>query len=97
MDILSWDGTISSAEFRVAACSLMEKWKSISSNFLPWSWIACPKQPRVVSHEVSAVNRVVNLSLVFKKLMLLSLFVPLSISLSGGRILVPGEHNSQVQ
>ncbi|KAG2669611.1 hypothetical protein I3760_14G040200 [Carya illinoinensis] len=29
MDISSWDGTISLAEFHVAACALVEKWKKV--------------------------------------------------------------------
>jgi hypothetical protein len=35
----------------------MEKWKSFTSAFPPWSWVTCPKQPWVASHDVSvAIN-----------------------------------------
>lgn len=99
MDISSWDGTISLAEFHVAACALVEKWKKVSSASPPWSWVSCPKQPWVASHEVSVVNFPFNFSssvvISFsKKLILLLSFVPLD--LLGGRILVTGEHNSRV-
>jgi hypothetical protein len=99
MDILSWNGTLSSSDFRLAACAFMEKWKSFMSAFPPWSWVTCPKQPWVASHDVSVVNYYLNLPLLksvcFQHLMLFY-FSYLFLSLLGGRILIIGEHNSQV-
>ncbi|KAG2669609.1 hypothetical protein I3760_14G040200 [Carya illinoinensis] len=64
MDISSWDGTISLAEFHVAACALVEKWKKVSSASPPWSWVSCPKQPWVASHEVEGYLSLENIILV---------------------------------
>ena len=83
VDTLSWEGTLSSSDFRVAASAFMEKWKRICSAFPPWSWVLCPKQPWVASHEVSVVNRCFNLPLLqpvhVQKLYVSSLFLYLSL------------------
>lgn len=98
MDILSWDGTLSSGDFRLAACAFMQKWKSVMSAFPPWSWVPFSNQPwgASASHDVSVVNRFLSLpplqSVRFQYLMLFYF----SLSLLGGRILIIGEHNSQV-
>jgi hypothetical protein len=99
MDILTWNGTLPSSDFRLAACAFMEKWKKVMSAFSPWSWVTCPKQPWVASHDVSVINCYLNLPLLqsvhFQHLMLFY-FSYLFLSLLGGRILIIGEHNSQV-
>jgi hypothetical protein len=85
MDILSWDGTLSSGDFRLAACAFMEKWKSVMSASPPWSWVPCPKQPGGASHDVSVVNHFLSLPLLqsvrFQHLMLFY-FAYLFLSLS---------------
>jgi hypothetical protein len=101
MDILSWNGTVSLSDFRLAACAFMEKWKSVMSAFPPWSWVTCAKQPWVASHDVSVVNRYLNLPLLQSvhfqhNSTSLIYFSYLFLSLLGGRILIIGEHNSQV-
>ncbi|XP_057474227.1 ubiquitin-like-conjugating enzyme ATG10 [Actinidia eriantha] len=51
-DILTWDGTVSSSDFRVAALAFAEKWKRFNTTTLPrWSWIPCSKRPWIVAHE----------------------------------------------
>ncbi|XP_059449998.1 ubiquitin-like-conjugating enzyme ATG10 isoform X3 [Corylus avellana] len=65
MDILSWDGTLSSGDFRLAACAFMQKWKSVMSAFPPWSWVPCPKQPwgASASHDVEGYLSLENIIL----------------------------------
>uniref|UniRef100_A0A2N9F8V7 Ubiquitin-like-conjugating enzyme ATG10 n=1 Tax=Fagus sylvatica TaxID=28930 RepID=A0A2N9F8V7_FAGSY len=63
VDTLSWEGTLSSSDFRVAASAFMEKWKRICSAFPPWSWVLCPKQPWVASHEVEGYLSLENILL----------------------------------
>ncbi|XP_062175703.1 ubiquitin-like-conjugating enzyme ATG10 isoform X2 [Alnus glutinosa] len=63
MDILSWNGTLSSSYFRLAACAFMEKWKSVLSAFPLWSWVTCPKQPWVASHDVEGYLSLENIIL----------------------------------
>ncbi|KAK9281280.1 hypothetical protein L1049_004177 [Liquidambar formosana] len=56
MDISSWDGTLSSSDFCLAACAFVEKWKSVNPGLPPWSWVPCPKSPWFASHEEDAVE-----------------------------------------
>lgn len=52
IDILTWDGTLSSSDFRVAALAFTEKWKRFNSTTLSqWSWVPCPKRPWIAAHE----------------------------------------------
>ncbi|KAJ9697537.1 hypothetical protein PVL29_009385 [Vitis rotundifolia] len=39
MDISSWDGTLSSSDFCLAAHAFTEKWKRINPVLPPWSWV----------------------------------------------------------
>lgn len=52
MDISSWDGTLSSSDFCLAAHAFTEKWKRINPVLPPWSWVPRPKSPWLTSHEV---------------------------------------------
>lgn len=63
MDISTWDGALSLGDFRLAAFSFMEKWKSIMSDFPPWSWVPCAKQPLVASHDVEGYLSLENIIL----------------------------------
>ncbi|KAE8099781.1 hypothetical protein FH972_017735 [Carpinus fangiana] len=63
MDVLSCDGTLSSGDFRLAACAFMEKWKSVMSASPPWSWVPCPKQPWGASHDVEGYLSLENIIL----------------------------------
>ncbi|KAL6978904.1 E2-like conjugating enzyme atg10 [Sarracenia purpurea var. burkii] len=52
IDILSWDGTLSSSDFRFAALAFAEKWNRFNLTALPqWSWIPCPKHHWIAAHE----------------------------------------------
>ncbi|XAR58795.1 hypothetical protein NMG60_11014340 [Bertholletia excelsa] len=52
IDVSTWDGTISSRDFQVAALAFAEKWKRLNSTILPqWSWVSSPKRPWIASHE----------------------------------------------
>lgn len=55
-DVSSWDGTLSASEFYLAACAFADKWKMFNPAYPQWSWVSCPKQPFVASHNVSLVN-----------------------------------------
>ncbi|CAH9109734.1 unnamed protein product [Cuscuta epithymum] len=39
----SWDGSISSREFYIAACAFSEQWQKFNPAFPQWSWCRCPK------------------------------------------------------
>ncbi|XXG44597.1 hypothetical protein AAC387_Pa01g4357 [Persea americana] len=41
----SWDGTLSSDEFHVAAIALSERWREINPTSPPWTWIPSPRYP----------------------------------------------------
>ncbi|GER40775.1 autophagocytosis-associated family protein [Striga asiatica] len=41
----SWDGTLSAAEFYVAACAFAEQWKKFNSYLPQWSWVPSAKLP----------------------------------------------------
>ncbi|OUZ99304.1 Autophagy-related protein 3 [Macleaya cordata] len=57
MDICSsWDGTLSSSDFRVAATTLSKKWKVINPVFPPWTWVPCPRRPFWVASSDSEVD-----------------------------------------
>ncbi|XP_021907198.1 ubiquitin-like-conjugating enzyme ATG10 [Carica papaya] len=49
-DVSSWDGTLSASEFYLAACAFADKWKMFNPAYPQWSWVSCPKQPFVASH-----------------------------------------------
>ena len=46
MEVLSWDGTISSRDFEVAARAFAENWKQYNPALPPWTW-----QPSRLSQE----------------------------------------------
>ncbi|KAI3450143.1 hypothetical protein Pfo_006808 [Paulownia fortunei] len=46
----SWDGTLSSTEFYVAACAFAEQWRKFNSSLPQWSWVPSPKRPWI-SHD----------------------------------------------
>ncbi|CAK9139446.1 unnamed protein product [Ilex paraguariensis] len=52
IDMSSWDGTLSSIDFRIAACAFAEKWKKFNSALPQWSWVPCPKRPWISAHQV---------------------------------------------
>ncbi|KAJ0052122.1 hypothetical protein Pint_03127 [Pistacia integerrima] len=62
MDILSWDGALSSSEFSIAAHDFIEKWKKFNPTYPPWSWVTCKKQSCVASHEVEKYLSLENIS-----------------------------------
>lgn len=41
----SWDGTLSSSEFYVAACAFVEQWRKFNSSLPQWSWVPSTKRP----------------------------------------------------
>ncbi|KAL3653243.1 E2-like conjugating enzyme atg10 [Castilleja foliolosa] len=45
-----WDGTLSSAEFYVAACAFAEQWRKFNTSLPQWSWAASPKRPWTSDH-----------------------------------------------
>ncbi|GMP48715.1 hypothetical protein CsSME_00015976 [Camellia sinensis var. sinensis] len=52
IDILTWDGTLSSSDFCAAALAFTEKWKRFNSTTLSqWSWVPCLKCPWIAAHE----------------------------------------------
>ncbi|KAJ4730374.1 ubiquitin-like-conjugating enzyme ATG10 [Melia azedarach] len=63
MDILSWDGTLSSTDFSLAARSFADRWKRFNPSFPPWSWVACKKQPWIASREVDEYLSLENICL----------------------------------
>ncbi|KAK6163936.1 hypothetical protein DH2020_000800 [Rehmannia glutinosa] len=46
----SWDGTLSSTEFYVAACAFAKQWRKFNRSLPQWSWVTCPKRPWI-SHD----------------------------------------------
>ncbi|XP_024020854.1 ubiquitin-like-conjugating enzyme ATG10 isoform X2 [Morus notabilis] len=53
MDVLSWDGTISSREFRVAVRAFAERWKESNPDFPPWTWVPSAKRhPGLTSNQI---------------------------------------------
>ncbi|GFP91189.1 ubiquitin-like-conjugating enzyme atg10 [Phtheirospermum japonicum] len=46
----SWDGTLSSAEFYVAACAFAEQWRKFNSSLPHWSWAPSRKRPWISNH-----------------------------------------------
>ncbi|KAH9794037.1 ubiquitin-like-conjugating enzyme ATG10 [Citrus sinensis] len=63
MDILAWDGTLSSNEFSLAAHKLADKWKRFNPSFPSWSWVACRKQPWFGSREAEGYLSLENICL----------------------------------
>lgn len=51
MEVSSWDGTLSSRDFQVAARALAENWKQYNPALPPWTWFPCLKQPSRLSQE----------------------------------------------
>ncbi|XP_062023083.1 ubiquitin-like-conjugating enzyme ATG10 [Rosa rugosa] len=51
MEVLSWDGTLSSRDFQVAARAFAENWKQFNPALPPWTWVPCLKQPSRLSQE----------------------------------------------
>ncbi|XP_068321657.1 ubiquitin-like-conjugating enzyme ATG10 [Pyrus communis] len=45
MEVLGWDGALSSRDFHVAARAFANNWKEFNSAFPPWTWVPSPKQP----------------------------------------------------
>lgn len=39
MEFLSWDGTLSSRDFHVAARAFAENWKQFNPALPPWTWV----------------------------------------------------------
>ncbi|KAA8543585.1 hypothetical protein F0562_021669 [Nyssa sinensis] len=48
----SWDGTLSSHEFYLAARAFADKWKRFNPAFPQWSWVPRPKLPWTAADEV---------------------------------------------
>ncbi|KAF5746244.1 ubiquitin-like-conjugating enzyme ATG10 isoform X1 [Tripterygium wilfordii] len=56
MDTSSWDGSLSKTEFDLAVRSFAEKWKRNNTDYPPWLWVSCPKQPWLPSHDVEGYS-----------------------------------------
>ncbi|KAL2488392.1 Ubiquitin-like-conjugating enzyme ATG10 [Forsythia ovata] len=52
ISISSWDGTLSAAEFYVAACAFSELWKKFNLALPQWSWIPSSKRPGIPFNHV---------------------------------------------
>ncbi|KAK6163956.1 hypothetical protein DH2020_000820 [Rehmannia glutinosa] len=57
----SWDGTLSSTEFYVAACAFAKQWRKFNPSLPQWSWVTCPKRPWI-SHDNQIFEKVGYLS-----------------------------------
>ncbi|KAM1318546.1 hypothetical protein EV2_003871 [Malus domestica] len=42
MEVLGWDGALSSRDFYVAARAFADNWKEFNSPFPPWNWVPSP-------------------------------------------------------
>ncbi|KAJ7950589.1 ubiquitin-like-conjugating enzyme ATG10 [Quillaja saponaria] len=51
-DLFSWDGTLSSSDFYLAACAFAKKWKIYNPTVPQWLWLPCSKNDWVSSHMV---------------------------------------------
>ncbi|OIT32125.1 PREDICTED: ubiquitin-like-conjugating enzyme ATG10 [Nicotiana attenuata] len=63
INISTWDGTITSAEFHVAAANFAEQWNNLDLGFPHWSWINCPKGPRFAASKVEGYLSLENMIL----------------------------------
>lgn len=52
INISTWDGTITSTDFYVAASNFAEQWNNLDLGFPHWSWINCPKGPLLAASKV---------------------------------------------
>lgn len=52
INISTWDGTITSTDFYVAASNFAEQWNNLDLGFPHWSWINCPKGPLFAASKV---------------------------------------------
>ena len=76
-------GTLSSTDFGVSASAFILNWNTVCSSFPPWTWV-------LSHHQVSVLC--LSLSLFTIPL----LIFPLFLMYTGGRILIFGEHTSQL-
>ncbi|XP_052185964.1 ubiquitin-like-conjugating enzyme ATG10 isoform X2 [Diospyros lotus] len=52
LDVSTWDGTLSSCEFRLSAIAFAERWKRFNSAALPhWLWISSSNLPWIAANE----------------------------------------------
>ncbi|EYU46072.1 hypothetical protein MIMGU_mgv1a014568mg [Erythranthe guttata] len=47
----SWDGTLSSTEFYVAASAFAQQWRKFNSSLPHWSWLPSPNRPPWIFHD----------------------------------------------
>ncbi|XP_022848936.1 ubiquitin-like-conjugating enzyme ATG10 isoform X3 [Olea europaea var. sylvestris] len=52
INISSLDGTLSAAEFKIAACAFSELWEKFNSALPQWSWLPSSKRPGIPFNHV---------------------------------------------
>ncbi|CAA2995495.1 Hypothetical predicted protein [Olea europaea subsp. europaea] len=60
INISSLDGTLSAAEFKIAACAFSELWKKFNSALPQWSWLPSSRRPGIPFNHVQDYCREVN-------------------------------------
>nr|XP_009790336.1 PREDICTED: ubiquitin-like-conjugating enzyme ATG10 isoform X2 [Nicotiana sylvestris] len=63
INISTWDGTITSTDFYVAASNFAEQWNNLDLGFPHWSWINCPKGPLFAASKVEGYLSLENMIL----------------------------------